>query len=131
MFKKSTKRTVMALALLAGVAALAVVAVQPVQAIEVWGACSGNTTNAVCNAGGADTLFGTNSIWTRIINTILFVAGAIAVLMVIIGGIKYIVSAGDQSGVTSAKNTILYALVGLGIVVVSYAIVNFVIQAIV
>ena len=46
--------------------------------------------------------------------------------MIIIGGIKYVTSNGDSSGVTSAKNTILYAVVGLVVAVMAYTIVNFV-----
>ena len=64
---------------------------------------------------------------TSIINTVLYVVGLLAVVMVIIGGVKYTTSGGDQAQVTSAKNTILYGIVGLVIAVLAYAIVNFVI----
>lgn len=60
-----------------------------------------------------------------IINILLFLIGAIAVIMIIIGGIRYVVSAGDQGQITGAKNTILYAVVGLVIAIMAYAIVNF------
>jgi hypothetical protein len=49
--------------------------------------------------------------------------------MLIIGGIKYVVSGGDSKKVTDAKNTVLYAIIGLVIAVFAYAIVNFVISA--
>ena len=49
--------------------------------------------------------------------------------MLIIGGIRYIVSGGDSKKVTDAKNTILYAIIGLIICFLAYAIVNFVIAA--
>lgn len=62
-----------------------------------------------------------------IINILLFITGAIAVLMIIIGGIRYVISGGDQSAVTNAKNTILYAVVGLIVAIIAYAIVNFVV----
>ena len=62
------------------------------------------------------------------INTAIVILGSIAVLMVIIGGIKYTVSGGDSAGVQSAKNTILYALIGVIIAVLSFAIVNTVIN---
>ena len=52
--------------------------------------------------------------------------GIIAVIMLIIGGIKYVLSGGDSKKVTDAKNTVLYAIIGLVIAVFSYAIVNFV-----
>ncbi len=63
----------------------------------------------------------------NVINILLFVIGAVAVIMIIIGGIRYTTSAGDQSAVTGAKNTILYSVVGLVIAIMAYAIVNFVV----
>ncbi len=63
----------------------------------------------------------------QIINLLLYVLGAIAVLMIIIGGIRYTTSGGDQSGVKGAKDTILYAVIGLVVALMAYAIVNFVI----
>ncbi|MBR3319227.1 hypothetical protein IKG06_01825 [Candidatus Saccharibacteria bacterium] len=65
---------------------------------------------------------------TNIINAILYVVGVLAVVMVIIGGVKYTTSGGDQAAVTSAKNTILYGVVGLIIAILAYAIVNFVVK---
>jgi hypothetical protein len=47
--------------------------------------------------------------------------------MLVFGGFKYIISGGDSSKVTSAKNTIIYAIIGLIIVILAYAIVNFVV----
>src|SRR5205809_721108 len=52
-----------------------------------------------------------------ITNLLLFIIGAISVIMIIIGGIRYVTSSGDQTAVTAAKNTILYAIIG---VVVSF-----------
>jgi multisubunit Na+/H+ antiporter MnhB subunit len=62
------------------------------------------------------------------VNVLLFILGAVAVIMIVIGGIKYTTSNGDASSVTSAKNTIMYAVVGLIVALMAYAIVNFVIQ---
>jgi len=64
-----------------------------------------------------------------IVNLILYLLGAIAVLMIVLGGIRYTTSNGDASGITSAKNTIIYAVVGLVIAILAYAIVNFVLDA--
>ena len=47
--------------------------------------------------------------------------------MLIIGGIRYVVSGGDSGAVTSAKNTILYAIVGIVVAILAYALVNFVV----
>lgn len=71
-------------------------------------------------------LFGENGVFKRITNTILYIVGIIAVIMLIIGGIRYVTSGGDAKKVTDAKNTVLYAIIGLIISVLAYAIVNFV-----
>lgn len=71
-------------------------------------------------------LFGPQSIFVTITNIMLFIIGAIAVVMLIVGGIRYVVSAGDQNAVTSAKNTILYAIIGIVVAFLAYAAVNFV-----
>lgn len=71
-------------------------------------------------------LFGPNSIFVTITNILLFIIGAIAVIMLIVGGIRYVVSAGDQAAVTSAKNTILYAIIGIVVAFLAYAAVNFI-----
>lgn len=64
-----------------------------------------------------------------VVNILLYVIGVVAVIMIVIGGIKYTTSNGDSAQVTSAKNTILYAVVGLVIAILAYAIVNFVVSA--
>jgi hypothetical protein len=76
------------------------------------------------------TLFGQSSIFTTIVNVLLFIIGAISVIMLIIGGIRYTISAGDSGNVTAAKNTILYAIVGLVIAFLAFAIVNYVLGAV-
>ena len=72
-------------------------------------------------------LFGENGIFKTITNVLLFIIGAISVIMLIIGGIRYVVSGGDSGAITSAKNTILYAIVGIVVAILAYALVNFVI----
>ena len=83
---------------------------------------------ARCDGCPAD-LFGPMGAFRQITNTILYIVGIIAVIMLIIGGIKYVLSGGDSKKVTDAKNTVLYAIIGLVIAVFSYAIVNFVITS--
>ena len=63
-----------------------------------------------------------------IINILLFIIGAVAVIMIIIGGIRYVTSAGDQNSVKAAKDTVLYSVIGLVITILAYAIVKFVID---
>ena len=76
--------------------------------------------------GQANNLFGAGGIFQTITNILLFLIGAIAVIMLIIGGVRYVISGGDQAQVTSAKNTILYAIVGIVVAFLAYAAVNFV-----
>jgi hypothetical protein len=105
-------------------------AAQPARAaVDVFQSCGGNGDTAVCKATG-DKLFGSNSIWTKIINTIIYVTGAVSALMIVVGGLRYAASGGDQGNITSAKNTILYAVVGLALSVMGYAIVNFILSRI-
>ena len=86
------------------------------------GTWSGTTCTNTASGGG--TLEG---LFKNIVNTLLYVIGAVSVIMIVIGGFRYVVSGGDSSSVTGAKNTILYAVVGLVIAVAAYAIVNFVV----
>lgn len=65
---------------------------------------------------------------SNIVNYILLFAAAIAVLFLIIGGVKYIVSQGNEKAVESSKHTILYAVIGLLIIILSFVIVRFVLN---
>ena len=63
---------------------------------------------------------------TTIINVMLFIAGALAVIMIIYGGIRYITAHGDEKQVKVAKDTIVYSVVGLIIAIIAYALVTFI-----
>lgn len=67
---------------------------------------------------------------TRAINTLSLIVGIVAVVMIMIGGLRYITSGGSDASVTSAKNTILYAIIGLIIVALSQVMVRFVLKQI-
>jgi len=79
--------------------------------------------------GTSSSLFGEESIFKSITNILLFLIGAISVIMLIIGGIRYVISGGDQNQVTGAKNTILYAIVGIVVAFLAYAAINFVVDS--
>lgn len=83
--------------------------------------------NCAQGTGQATDLFGTNGIFKTITNVLLYIIGAIAVIMLIIGGVRYVTSNGESANVTAAKNTILYAVVGIIVAILAYAVVNFVI----
>ncbi len=63
---------------------------------------------------------------SHIVNLISLVVGIAAVIMIIVGGLRYIMSGGNQERIKSAKNTVLYALIGLIIVALAQVIVKFV-----
>lgn len=64
---------------------------------------------------------------TSISNTILLLVGIVAVLFLIIGGFQYIASAGNAETIAKAKSTILYAIIGIGVTLLSWAAVTFII----
>ena len=61
-----------------------------------------------------------------VLNTMLFIVGLLAVIMLIYGGIRYITSHGDKAQVTAAKDTIMYAVIGLVIAIIAFAVVNWI-----
>ena len=75
------------------------------------------------------TIFGNTGIFTRIVSVMLFTVGILSIIMLIFGGLRYIISNGDSKKVEAAKNTILYAIIGLIVAIMSYAIVNFVVSS--
>ena len=120
-----TTKTLLVLA----ASALAVGAVLFIAPVSVE-AFNGTVQSGVNAARGTDvpsTLLGDGGVLTTIVNTLLFIIGFLSVIMLIFGGLRYIISGGNAAAVTTAKNTILYAIVGLIIAIFAYAIVNFVI----
>lgn len=67
----------------------------------------------------------------NVLNAIYGIIGVIAVVMIVIAGVKYTTSQGDPGKVQSAKNTILYSIIGLVIAIMAFAITNFIINALV
>lgn len=98
------------------------VAVPTAQAVNVFETCSGNADSAVCKSTGDKA----DSMVKVVVNVILWALGIVSVIMVIIGGFMFVTSSGDPGRAKNARNTILYAVIGLVIAVSSYAIVNFV-----
>lgn len=68
-----------------------------------------------------------SGITEKVINVFSFIVGVAAVIMIMIGGFRYVTSNGDSGSITAAKNTILYAVIGLVIVAMAQLIVRFVI----
>jgi hypothetical protein len=116
-------------ALVVGISAVAVPA-GTASAINVFDKCGsggkGGGSTEVCGAAQNDNA---TSMAKIIINTLLYILGIIAVIMIVIGGIKYTASNGDASRVKSAKDTIMYSVVGLVVAIFAFAIVNFVVTS--
>lgn len=108
----------------------------PVFAVNTAGAqiqehlCSGvdleGPAAGTCEDGETGTA-GVQNVVTNIVNWLSWIVGIISVIMIIVGGFRYITSGGASDKVTSAKNTIIYAIIGLIIVALAQFIVRFVI----
>lgn len=85
--------------------------------------------SAVCNSKtSSDPLTGSNGALAKITNIIAIIAGALAVILIIYGALKYVTSGGDSGNVKSAKDTIFYALIGIVVIVVSRTLIVFVLS---
>lgn len=115
-------KTLRVLALMAGV--LAGLSAAPVQAQGVWSACSGSSSAICADQTEATTMA------ERIVTTLLVVLGAVAVIMIIWSGYKYVIARGDPANVKTAKDSLLYAVIGLIVASLAFAIVNLVMRAV-
>ncbi|HEX8762700.1 MAG TPA: pilin [Candidatus Saccharimonadales bacterium] len=91
---------------------------------------AGTQGSTVCSTNGSDPFSGPNGVLLKVANIISYLAGISAVILVIVGGLMYVLSNGDSSKISDAKTTIIYALVGLVIVVAARTIVIFFINRI-
>lgn len=85
--------------------------------------------NAARGNGQPTELFGSGGVVKTVTNILLFFAGALSVIMLIVGGLRYTISGGNSTAVTAAKNTVLYAIVGLVVAFLAYAAINFVLTS--
>lgn len=123
------KKFILASLALVGVVATAaatVPVISPAEAVNPYGACDANSSSAICKGKGESLSEG---FVKPTINIILWVVGVAAVIVIIVAGLKYVTSSGNPSAVSSAKTTILYAVIGLVIAITAYAIVNFVFKS--
>lgn len=120
------KRLALTLMVLAGLV-VPTLAPATAGAVDVFDACGSGAAadTAVCK-GTDDKVLGPNGILTNVINLLLTIIGIISVIMIIVGGIRYTTSGGDSGQINSAKDTIIYAIVGVVIAILSFAIVNWV-----
>lgn len=100
---------------------------------RVLAVCDTNSFNGGVDCAGqnmtAKDLSGQGGVVAKVVNILFTIAGIAAVIAIIVGGVRYILSQGNEKSIEGAKNTVLYAVVGLIIVVLAFAIVNFVLTS--
>lgn len=121
MLKKITESLLIAAALMFGMTTALAPAVSAVDTKT-------QITEGINAAGGSASSDDLPKFIQNIVNVLLFIAGAIAVVMIILGGIRYVTSNGAQDQVKAAKDTILYSVIGLIVALLAFAIVNFVVS---
>lgn len=90
-------------------------------------AATGSTT--ACSSSSPGISQGIGAIAVEAVNILSVVVGVVAVIMIIYGGFRYITSGGESGSVSSAKNTLIYAVVGLVIVALAQVIVHWVLSS--
>ena len=93
--------------------------------------CQGKgAQSAACQSKGTinNPLLGPDGVLTKVVQILIIVVGIASVIVIMVGGFKYVISNGDSNNINSAKNTILYALIGLGVSIMAQAIVIFVLN---
>ena len=111
----------------------------PIMALGVSAALQINNVNVVratdmTISGGVSSSQGddvpqdlANDVFKDVVNILLFIIGAVSVIMLIYGGIRYTTSGGNANSVTAAKNTIMYSIIGLVVAILAFAVVQFVV----
>ena len=112
----------------------------PIMALGVSAALQINNVNvvratAMTLSGGVSSSQGddvpqdlANDVFKDVVNILLFIIGAVSVIMLIYGGIRYTTSGGNANSVTAAKNTIMYSIIGLVVAILAFAVVQFVVN---
>ena len=111
--------------------ALGVSAALQINNVNVVRATDMTLSGGVSNSQGEGVpgeLTGSDGVFEIVVNVLLFIIGAVSVIMLIYGGIRYTTSGGNANNVTAAKNTIMYSIVGLIIAILAFAVVNFVVK---
>jgi hypothetical protein cdivTM_30108 len=85
--------------------------------------------SAVNEVGGSENKTDVRGFIGNIIKTMFFIVGVLAVIVIIFAGVTFVMSAGNSQTIQKAKTTIIYAVIGLIVSILSYAIVNFVVSS--
>lgn len=91
--------------------------------------CSKAADSAVCQTNATnDPLAGQNGVIVRATNIFAFIAGFTAVIFLVLAGIKYITSTGDPAEISKAKQSIIYALIGLVFIAIARSVIGYIIN---
>lgn len=95
----------------------------------VFDVCSqaGASGSSICHANGSNNLSGPNGIIIKVANIFAFVGGVAAVIVIMIGGFMYVTASGDAGKANSGRNAVVYAAIGLVVIVLGRAIIGYVI----
>lgn len=125
------KLIALAAVFVAAVAGSTLVPVHSASAIKVLPTCDQGASGA--SAGGGDICGDADAgpdklpkLVQNVINTVLIILGMASVIMIIVGGVRYVTSNGDPQQVKSAKDTVMYSVIGVIVAIMAFAIVNFV-----
>lgn len=122
---KRIRNFVLALAISLSGFALAPIAAQAAAPTPTQTACSAVTGHANCNDNSAPSV---GKLVKSAIKILSILIGIAAVIMIIVGGLRYVTSNGDANAISGAKNTIIYAVIGLVVAAVAQALVKFVLK---
>lgn len=89
-------------------------------------ACQGIGQAGGTDCGGSGTGSEVNRLVATTVNILSWIVGIAAVIMIIVGGFRYVISGGDSNAISGAKTTILYALIGLVVALLAQGLVQFV-----
>src|SRR5476651_1226206 len=97
--------------------------------VKIFLSSAGSAILGVATAAcgnSCDTSLKVSTLFTRIADDLTYLVGAISIIMIIYGGIRYVISRGDAAQIKAAKETILYAVAGVVVAIVAFAIIKFV-----
>lgn len=88
----------------------------------------GSSDSAACDQNGSDPLTGKNGLITKATALIGYLAGVCSIILILVSAVMYVTADGDSSKISSARTTLVYALVGLVVIGVSQGIIIFVLN---
>lgn len=89
-----------------------------------------NNQSAACGTTNQDPITGNNGVLAKATQLIAVIAGVAALIMLVVSGLFYVTSDGDPSKISSAKSTLIGAIIGLAIVAVAQGLITFVIRGV-